>query len=177
MYLFPGHAVPVDAGGKAPRIAKVACLIHIAAFSHDAVGKGVKEQVAGVGFQPLYQMGNDKAAKAFCPVELRQKAHFPDFDIVCCDKAVPVKDFSDGLQGLCSPAQHHHAAQAALHEKAKEIFVEPWHDFGIVVAADKGNGLLLVNFPDGQQMGWSHCRRTKAPRRNWSGSHRKAGGG
>lgn len=30
---------------------------------------------------------------------------------------------------------------------------------------------------NGQQRGWSRCRRTKAPRPSWNGSHRKAGGG
>ncbi len=143
VYLFPGHAVPVDAGGKAAKVAEVAGLIHIAAFSHDGVRQRIEEQTACVGFQPLDQMGNDKAPEIPGVVKLREKAHLPDLDIISGHKGVPGEQLLDGLQGLCPPAQHHHAAEPPICKKSKMVLVEPRHDLGIVVLPDKGNRLLL----------------------------------
>ena len=147
VYLFPGQAVPVDAGGKAPAIAEVTCLIDIAAFPHDAIGQRVEEQIIGVGFRPAHKGRYDKASKVFRPVAFGQETHLADFDIVRGCQPVPWENLADSLQGLVSPAQHYHAAKAAFHEKAQIVPVDSRHDLGIVVAANEVHRCIPRQLP------------------------------
>ena len=51
------------------------------------------------------------------------------------------------LERLGSPAQRHHARKSVSSVKAQIVLIQPGHDFGIMVAADKADGLLFGDFP------------------------------
>ena len=77
-----------------PQIAEIRRLVHIPAFPHNAVRKGVKEKAARVVPYPLYECGERKAAEIPGVVQFREKAHFSDFQIVRGQKAVPWENLS-----------------------------------------------------------------------------------
>ena len=82
VYLLPGFPVAVYAGGEAPKIAEVRGLIHIAAFPHDTVRKGIEKKTACMLPHPLNEGRQGKAAKIPVPVLRREKAHFPDLQVM-----------------------------------------------------------------------------------------------
>ena len=82
VYLLPGFPVTVHAGSEAPKITEVRRLIHIAAFPHDTVRKGIKKKTARMLPYPLNEGRQGKAAEIPVPVLRREKAHFPDLQVM-----------------------------------------------------------------------------------------------
>ena len=64
--------------------AEICGLIDIAAFSHDTVRKSVKEKAVRFLPHPLNECRQGKTAKMPVAVLGREKAHFPDLQVILC---------------------------------------------------------------------------------------------